>query len=355
MKLCVNIEKVLPGFTLTASFTAGNETIGLIGASGSGKSMTLRCIAGLLTPTRGRIVINDRVLYDSAQGINVPSRERNVGFLFQNYALFPHMTVRQNIAMGLKKRSRQGINSRMEELLSKAQLEGLEDRFPHQLSGGQQQRVAIARSLALDPDILLLDEPFSALDNHLRRQMESQMADTLASFPGASIFVTHNIEESYRLCDKILVLSEGRVIAQGDKHSVFVQPPSLAAALLTGDLNISRIQITRDNKVEALDWDCTLDLPEPVSHDKTHVGIRPHHLTFVDHQDQPNTIPCWPCKITEAPHRVQFGLYLHSPHKSAHTSLLWGDVYKETWQRLTSKEPPWLLRLDPKHLFFMIG
>src|SRR5919199_2383940 len=212
--LFVDIKKQLHGFFLNVSFSGNEHALGLLGASGSGKSMTLRCIAGIDTPMKGRIVLNGRVLFDSEQGINIPSRDRRIGFLFQNYALFPHLTVAQNIAFSFPQgTSRLTVKQQVETQITAMQLEGLANRYPHELSGGQQQRVALARALASQPEALLLDEPFSALDTHLRAQLEKQLISTLATYQGVTLFVTHNLEEAYRVCRDLLVLERGHAIA----------------------------------------------------------------------------------------------------------------------------------------------
>ena len=194
MSLEVDIIKKLQGFELKVDFKADNDILGLLGASGSGKSMTLRCIAGIETPDNGRIVLNGRVLFDSENKINIPIRERKVGFLFQNYALFPNMTVEQNIGFGLiKSISKIEKANKIRKKIIDLQLSGMEKRYPYQLSGGQQQRVALARALVVNPEILLLDEPFSALDEHLRNNMIIRLQEDLKEFKGTSIFITHNM------------------------------------------------------------------------------------------------------------------------------------------------------------------
>lgn len=171
MGLYVDIEKKFPEFNLKVKFESKDGVLGLLGASGSGKSMTLKCIAGLETPDRGKIVLNEKIFYDSGKNINIPIKKRKVGFLFQNYALFPNMTVNQNIGFALDNISKSEKGEIVREKINMMNLTGLSERFPSQLSGGQQQRVAIARALAINPEILLLDEPFSALDSHLRSKM----------------------------------------------------------------------------------------------------------------------------------------------------------------------------------------
>ncbi|MFR5131354.1 MAG: sulfate/molybdate ABC transporter ATP-binding protein [Terrisporobacter sp.] len=169
MSLILDIEKDFGSFYLKANIKQEKGVLGFLGESGCGKSMTLKCIAGIVKPDRGRIVLNGRVLFDSEKKINLPPQERRVGYLFQNYALFPHMTTKENIEIGLSNLSKDEKDKVVKEHLTKMKLEGFENRYPHQLSGGQQQRIAFARALACNPEILLLDEPFSALDNHLKK------------------------------------------------------------------------------------------------------------------------------------------------------------------------------------------
>src|SRR3984893_10810714 len=213
MPLEVAIEKQVSGFRLAVEFTAEGAPLGLLGPSGSGKTMTLRAIAGLEKPDRGRIVLHGRVLFDPERGVNVPARERRIGLLFQNYALFPHLTVAENIAFGLHRVPEPERVRRVERQLAAAHLENLASRYPASLSGGEHKRVALARALAVEPAALLLDEPFSALDTHLRGALERQLRETLASYRGSTVFVSHNLEEAYRVCEKLVVLSKGSVTA----------------------------------------------------------------------------------------------------------------------------------------------
>ena len=224
MSLEVNIEKKLDGFTLRAAFTAGNTSTALLGASGCGKSMTLRCIAGIVKPDRGRIVLDGRVLFDSAQHIDLPPQQRGVGLLFQNYALFPNMTVEQNILCGLKaEKAPPPAALPAPKCLRAMRLETLAKRYPAQLSGGQQQRAALARILVGKPRILMLDEPFSALDSYLREEVEGEVGSLLANFAGTALLVTHNRDEAYRLCKEMIVLNEGQVLRAG-KQRGFCRP-----------------------------------------------------------------------------------------------------------------------------------
>ncbi len=352
--LFVNIEKILASFHLKVAFTADEQPLGLLGGSGAGKSMILRCLAGIETPSHGRIVLNDRVLFDSEQGINVPSRDRRIGFLVQNYALFPHMSVAQNIAFGLpKKLSAGSIRVQVEQQLIAMQLQGLGDRYPHQLSGGQQQRVALARALASQPEALLLDEPFSALDTHLRSQLEQQMTETLASYQGVALFVTHNMEEAYRICPNLLVLEHGRAVHYGNKHDIFKHPATVSVAQLTGCKNFSRVVLQSSQQVEAIDWDCTLQVIEPIKSKLSHIGIRAHQFIFTNDSSQENTFPCWVVRTSETPHRMTLFLKLHSAGKNSQDYHLQAEVFKEKWATMKDQPFPWYVRLDPLRLILM--
>ncbi|MCY7282632.1 MAG: molybdate ABC transporter permease subunit, partial [Cyanobacteria bacterium CAN_BIN43] len=279
--LLVSIQKRLPNFHLNVSFNADHNPLGLLGGSGAGKSMILRCIAGVETPTQGQIVLNGRVLFDSERGINIPSRDRRIGFLVQNYALFPHMTVAQNIAFGLPKMRSHQVRQQVKAQLASVHLAEYGDRYPHQLSGGQQQRVALARALASQPEALLLDEPFSALDTFLRSQLEQQMIAQLADYPGVTLFVTHNLEEAYRVCPNLLVLAQGQAIAQGAKQAIFDHPATYTVAQLTGCKNFSRAVAVTSTQIEAIDWGIRLQIAEPIPHTLAYVGIRAHQIIFV--------------------------------------------------------------------------
>jgi molybdate ABC transporter permease protein len=352
--LFVDIEKQLSGFSLKVSLSADNQPLGLLGGSGAGKSMILRCIAGIETPSSGRIVLNGRVLFDSQRGINLPPRDRRVGFLVQNYALFPHMTVGQNIAFGLPKGlSATVIRQLVETQLIAVQLEGYSQRYPHQLSGGQQQRVALARALASQPEVLLLDEPFSALDSHLRSQLEQQMIATLASYEGVTLFVTHNMEEAYRICPNLLVLEKGKAVHYGTKYDIFEHPATVGVAQLTGCKNFSTAVPITSGQVQASDWGCTLNVIEPIPDTLSNVGIRAHQIIFTDNLNQENTFPCWLVRTSETPHRMTLFLKLHHPSTNNNDYHLQAELFKEKWVTLKDQPMPWYVRLDPLRLILM--
>jgi molybdate transport system ATP-binding protein len=221
----VKIKRTLPGFSLDVDFSADEEILGILGPSGSGKTMTLKCIAGLIQPDQGLIKLNNRVLFDSSKRVNLPPQVRKVGFVLQNYGLFPHLSTVKNIAYGIQKRPRSEVDERVSMLVEKMRLSGLEQRYPRQLSAGQQQRVAIARSLAPEPEVLLLDEPFSALDSITKEQMELELMDIKNFYKGSIILVTHNLAEAYRLSSRLAIYESGKV-AQCDQKGKIISSPA---------------------------------------------------------------------------------------------------------------------------------
>ena len=357
----VDIHKALATFPLAVRFTAGPDALGILGASGSGKSMTLRCIAGVETPDQGRIVLNGRVLFDHQLGINLPSRQRRVGLLFQTYALFPHLTLAENIGFGLPHLPRRERWQRISWWLEAMHLQGLGHRYPPQISGGQQQRVALARALAPNPEVLLLDEPLSALDTYLRSQVEQQIIRTLATYPGIALFVTHNLEEVFRVCPQVMVMAAGQTVAHGTRHQVFEQPGSVIAAQITGCKNFSRATPLSAHTLQAEDWGCTLQVSEPIPPNLSQVGFRAHQVEFVAEDcHRPNTFPAWVVATSETPHRMTLFLKLHrspgaiSPDRSAASPYdLQVEVFKEKWQTLNHHPLPWHVHLAPERILLL--
>lgn len=207
----VQIYKKLAEFDLDISFQVDDNILGLMGASGSGKSMTLKCIAGIEMPDQGRIVLNGRVLFDSEKKINVPIQKRNVGYMFQSYALFPNMNVYENISVGLRARKVKDVDIVVQKVMQQFQIFELASRYPKQLSGGQRQRVALARLMAYEPDVLLLDEPFSALDEDLKEDLLQELKSEL-QISKPVIFVSHDKEEVNYLCDLKYKIKQGEII-----------------------------------------------------------------------------------------------------------------------------------------------
>ena len=301
MSLYVDIEKTFPDFCLSAKVECGSEVVALLGSSGCGKSLTLKCIAGVEKPDKGRIVINGETVFDSEKRINIPPQERHVGYLFQNYALFPTMTVRKNISSVIKKPRSEKVRI-ASEMIKSFQLESVQDLYPRQISGGQQQRVALARILVLEPKILLLDEPLSALDTHLKWRVEQELLSVLDTFHGPTIFVSHDRGEAYRISDRIAVMSDGEIESIGSKEDVFSSPKTLAAASITGCKNISRATKLGESLVKAIDWGVVLETGSPVPDGVKYVGVRAHHFKHVAGASEGvNVFPCCVCKTIEEP------------------------------------------------------
>lgn len=356
MALEVRFKKRLASFTLAPDFSCGAESLAILGPSGAGKSMTLRCIAGLEQPDEGSIVLNGRTLFDSQTGINVAARRRGIGLLFQNYALFPHMTVAENVAFGLKAASRGERERRMLKQIADVHLEGLERRLPRELSGGEQQRAALARALAIEPQALLLDEPLSALDTYLRSKIEQQLISTLAQFQRPALYVTHNIEEAYRIATKLVVLAKGQVAANGSRDEVFRDPPTLEVALLTGLKNFSRARVSSDGSVEALDWNCVLRCASANAANAAYVGIRAHYIGFAFEKGgsiAANTFPCWLVRTSETPFHATLYLRLHNPPDASGFYHLQAEVTKEQWMLFRNQPQPWLTVLPPESLLVL--
>jgi len=279
LSLIIDVKKRLGSFFLDVSMEVDGGVSGLLGASGSGKSMTLMCIAGIIKPDSGRIVLNGKTLFDSERRINLAPQQRNVGYLFQNYALFPHMTVRQNIMCGLhKEKDKANKENFYQEIIELMQLHGFEKRLPGQLSGGQQQRVALARIMVGYPDLLVLDEPFSALDSYLREQLQVEIKKLLKRFDKETLLVTHNRDEAYQLCSKIALLDSGKLIVHKETKQLFIDPEVRQAAILTGCKNVVGAKKAGDYAVYVPAWDVRFKTSGLVRDDLCAIGIRAHYF-----------------------------------------------------------------------------
>jgi molybdate transport system ATP-binding protein len=236
--LSVDFERRVGSFHLRPRFEADDHMVVLLGPSGSGKSLTLRAIAGLLTPDRGRIEVPDGVVFDSEAGIDLPPQSRNVGYVVQNLALFPHLSVEENISFALARWPRTEREARVRELVELLGLQGLEQRLPRAISGGQQQRTALGRALAARPRVLLLDEPFSALDAPVRQALRREVAQLRRRLGLLALFVTHDLQEAYALADRIAVYDQGEVLQYGARDEVFGRPRSVRVAHLLDARNV---------------------------------------------------------------------------------------------------------------------
>ena len=280
MSLTVDIKKRLGDFTLESAFDAEDGITGILGPSGCGKSMTLKCIAGIEKPDAGHIELDGVTLFDSEKKIHLPPQKRNVGYLFQNYALFPNMTVRQNILCGLHREKDWSFKEqRLREILRLLRLEGLENHRPHQLSGGQAQRAALARILVNEPKLLMLDEPFSALDGHLRDSLKLELRELLKAFGREVLLVTHSRDEAYNMCSRIAIMDDGKLLTVKPTKALFADPGSVAAAILTGYKNVAAARKIGPYEVEVPDWGVRFQTAQEVKDGLKAIGIRAHYFS----------------------------------------------------------------------------
>ena len=350
MVLTVKIKKKLKNFTLDVNFSAEAGCMGILGASGSGKSMTLKCIAGIETPDEGIIILDHKILFDSDKGIDLRPQERRVGYLFQNYALFPNMTVAENIAIGWKTRHPSAENHDTDEQVSKMiqrfHLSGLEHQYPTSLSGGEQQRTAVARMLLTEPEVLLLDEPFSALDTYLKEELQAELGKIMQEFGGVSLLVTHSRDEVYKLSDTLFVIESGQGTCHGDTKDLFRNPRNLAAARLTGCKNISPVTAESENVVLASKWNLHIQIPsQSIDKSRMYIGIRAHDFhrykrcteepvqveeKSLTEEKPENTFAVQIREITEAP--FEWNVMFTIAGEPEDTDRLWWKVSKEIIQ-----------------------
>lgn len=293
--LSVELLKSFPGFTLDVRWDVEEGVVALFGPSGAGKTLTLQCLAGLMRPDGGRVSVRGRVLYDALRGVNQAIRDRRLGVVFQGYALFPHLTVEENIAFGLDRMDRAGRRKRIDEMLERLGLEGVRRVRPAVLSGGQQQRAALGRALAMDPDLVLLDEPLAALDSPLRRSLRDDLHTALRGFGKTAIVVTHDLAEACQLADQIVVYDRGRVLQSGRKSEVLGRPASPEVAAVLGIRNILEGKVLEANAdfiyigwrgqtVVVANWPGRPDLP--VVGSRVVFFVRPEHVRLM-RKDRP--------------------------------------------------------------------
>ena len=289
MSLSVSIKKSFPAFTLDVDIEAGNETIGWLGESGCGKSLTMRCIAGIETPDEGKIVVNGKTFFKREAGkrptVNLSPQERKTALLFQNYMLFPNLTVAENVAAGIDRKLPKGErNAQVDAELKRFGLDGFGKRYPSQLSGGQQQRVALARMLAAKPDILMLDEPFSALDAHLKGVLEQNLAGLFETFHGTILYVSHDIDEALRFCDRIAVIEKGHVMEVSTGNNLVNNPQSAASIRLSGCKNTTPAHRIDDHRVFLPAWGIEVETDKPAPENLTYMGVR---AFFLERAEEP--------------------------------------------------------------------
>ena len=289
MSLSVSIKKSFPTFTLDVDIEAGNETIGWLGESGCGKSLTMRCIAGIETPDEGKIVVNGKTFFEREAGkrpaVNLSPQERKTALLFQNYMLFPNLTVAENVAAGIdRKLPKEERNAQVDAELKRFGLDGFGKRYPSQLSGGQQQRVALARMLAAKPDILMLDEPFAALDAHLKGVLEQNLAGLFETFHGTILYVSHDIDGARRFCDRIAVIEKGHVMEVSTGKNLVNNPQSAAGIRLSGCKNTTPAHGIGDHRVFLPAWGIEVETDKPAPENLTYMGVR---AFFLERAEEP--------------------------------------------------------------------
>ena len=287
----LSFKKTLGTFHLDPSLQVNNELMVLFGPSGSGKTLTLQCIAGLLKPDSGFMRLDGLTYFDSEAGVNLPLNERRIGYVFQDYALFPHMTVYDNVSYGISKVPKAAVKEKVSELLSILRLEGLEKRYPSELSGGQKQRVAIARSIIIRPSLFLLDEPFAALDYPVRSKLRIDLKRIRGRFSTPTVVVTHDLEEAFILGDRIAVINEGRIEQVGTREEVFYRPNSKKVAKFLGIKNIFKGKVVSTEEgavhIESTGFNVVAPQNQPLSTgEDVEFCIRPEEVMLL-REDKP--------------------------------------------------------------------
>lgn len=284
--LDVEIKKEFTNFKLDAKFTNEEGILGILGASGSGKSLTLKAIAGIIKPDYGKIILNNRILFDKDKKINLPTKDRKVAYLFQDYALFPNMTVYENIKTGFRGKNKNFekiINKKLEEL----HIDHIKNKRPDMISGGEKQRTALARILVNEPEILLLDEPYSAIDGYLRWSIELEVRKIIEEYKIPTLFVSHDRDEIYRMCDDIVIMANGKSEPKKRTKELFQNPETIAAAELSGCKNFSEIEKIEKNSYKLKAWD--LDLYSEKDHKEKFIGIRGHDIEISAEKKEKNS------------------------------------------------------------------
>ena len=337
MPLNVQIKKRYGDFSLDVDFSAEpGEALALLGASGCGKSTTLKCIAGIHRPDWGRVELDGEVLFDSEKKIDLPPQKRRIGYLFQQYALFPNMTVEQNIIACLSRLDRNKRRERARELIALFRLESAEGLRPAQLSGGQQQRTALARILASEPRAILLDEPLAALDSFLRGQLEPELRDVLARFGGPAVWVSHDRGEVYRNCQRVCVLTNGTSAPACGVKELMAAPRTVSAARLSGCGNYAPVRPgPRAGTVDIPAWKLTLEAAAPWRDGTSTLGIRENHVRLAGE----NSVNVFNCRLLRVTEDVAAMLIDLRPEGAAENApLLRMELDKASWAALPDQK-----------------
>jgi molybdate transport system ATP-binding protein len=302
------------GFSLDLEFRAASGVTVLFGSSGAGKTLTLDSIAGFVRPDEGRIFLDDQILFDGAAGVHLPARSRQCGYVFQNYALFPHMTLRQNLEFAVERAPRLGRHRKVIEMLEKFHLTEVAGRRPYQLSGGQKQRCSIARALIGAPRVLLLDEPARGLDAPLRAELYSVLRQVRQEFGTPILLVTHDADECFQLADEMIVMREGRAVQSGTPRKVFEQPANADVARLLGLYNVLPVEIRsldpgrNTSRLRYQDFELAGPyFPGRLIGDQVSLYVRPDQLSVAPQNGRPafNQIPATLLRTVQKPERLR--------------------------------------------------
>jgi len=311
-----------PGFSLDVSFQAGAGVTVLFGPSGAGKTLILDSIAGFLKPDEGRAMLDGSILFDGQSGLHLSPQKRNCGYVFQNYALFPHMTLRANLAFAAERRPRLERHRRVNEMLEQFRLSDVAGRRPHHVSGGQRQRCSIARALIGAPKLLLLDEPANGLDAPLRAELYEMLRRVRDEFKTPMLLVTHDLGECFELGEQMLVLRDGKIVQSGTPREILNQPANLEVARLLGAFNLLDAEIRildpgrKSSRLQVGDY--ALEGPYFPGHlkgDRVTLCVRPEQVRVMERLGRPgpNQIPVELLRVVERPHgvRLEFSSQIH--------------------------------------------
>ncbi|SHK67249.1 sulfate/molybdate ABC transporter ATP-binding protein [Hespellia stercorisuis] len=358
MPLKIRLKKQFNSFLLDVKIESESRRIGILGASGCGKSMTLRGIAGVQDVDEGYIEVNGKVLLDAAKKINIKPQKRHIGYLFQNYALFPTMSVEQNVMAGLHG-GKEENRARTAAMLEKFQLKGLEKRLPGELSGGQQQRVALARIMAYQPDMILLDEPFSALDGFLSDRLQQELLEMLEDYEGTVILVSHNRDEIYRFSEELLIMQEGQMICQGKTKKMFADPQKKAAARLTGCKNITGVTLRDEHSFWIPEWGITVKSQTAIPTRTDCIGYRAHEFIPVWGERAENCIPFRLKSMAELPFERKYFLDIgnapenKTQREEAGSEEICWFVQRDLWPELETRGLPDYLQIDIEKILYL--
>lgn len=346
MSIDIKIKKSMGSFCLNMTMQSNSKRIGILGASGCGKSMTLKSIAGVENIDDGYIEVDGKVLLDTKEKINKKPQKRKIGYLFQNYALFPTKTVEYNIMAGLKG-TKEEKKRRTAQMMKKFQIEDLDKRLPGELSGGQQQRVALARIMAYEPDMILLDEPFSALDSFLKDRLKQELLEMLEEYEGTIILVSHSRDEIYQFTDELFVMENGKVICGGPTKKIFENPTKVAAARLTGCKNIVSIERKDEHSFSIPSWGTDIYVNGFVPENINYIGYRAHNFIPIWGEREKNCIPFRLGSRADLPFEKKFFL------KSKTDEEICWFVQQDIWDEFEEKGMPDFLQIDEKRLLYL--